>query len=187
MAGRYDPGAVSGCGEEATIVREIADGVEQACDLSTPSILPFPECDPACLQKHAREGYTPASHLDFKVKWANKTYKKFDLIVSLHMNAADNPSASGVEVFYSSWAGLLRKKQARAAAAALAETLGIPNRGIKPSWKSQHPRLAILDDTDGPALLFELGFITNPVDVEAVRTKGVQAVLHAIKAISEVK
>ena len=186
-AGVWDPGAVSGCGEEASLIREVASGVEQSCHLATPSILPFPECGPDCIQKHERDGTWLSSHLDYKVKWANKTYKKFDFIISLHCNSADNPTASGVEVYYSDGAPLIRKRQAQAAAKALAETLGIPNRGIRPSWKSQHPRLAILDDTKGPALLFELGFITNPVDVEAIQERGVQAVLMAIKAITEAR
>jgi N-acetylmuramoyl-L-alanine amidase len=180
--GKYDPGAVSGCGEEAAIVREISEGAQQLCRFSEVSILPFPECDFACMNRHVW-----SSHLGYKIKWANRETQPFDFIVSLHLNSAKNPDASGVEVFYSDGAPLLRKKQARAAAAALAEALGLPNRGIKAGWQSQHSRLAILDDTKAPALLFELGFITNPVDVEAVRKRGVEAVLRAIKAITEAK
>ena len=185
--GQYDPGAVS-CAEEAALVRVVADEVLQQCALATPSIVLLPECGTDCVQKHPRSlRGRPKSHLRYKVWWLNKNYKPFDYLISIHCNAASEGGASGVEVYYSDDAPDLRRRQAEAAAAALAAVLDLPNRGAKPSWKSQHPRLPILDSTKVPALLFELGFITNPVDTEAIEKRGSAAVIAAIEAIRRVK
>jgi hypothetical protein len=184
---QYDPGAVS-CGEEAALVRRVADEVLQECALSTPSIVILPECGVQCINRHPRSPRgAPKSHLRYKVQWLNEHYKPFDFLISLHANSASEGGASGVEVYYSDDAPDIRRRQAEAASAALAAVLELPNRGAKPSWKSQHPRLPILDSTKVPALLFELGFITNPVDTEAIEKRGSAAVIAAIEAIRRVK
>ena len=195
--GQYDPGAVS-CAEEAALVRKVAEDTLQACAQAAPSIILTPgsgaeatpsECNPACVNRHprSRNGLRPKSHLAYKVQWLNEHYKPFDFLISLHANSVAEGGASGVEVFYSGDAPAIRKRQAEAASEALASVLGLPNRGAKPSWKSQHPRLPILDSTKVPALLFELGFITNPVDTKAIEERGDLAVIAAIEAIRRVK
>lgn len=185
--GQYDPGAVS-CAEEATLVRQVADEVLQECALATPSIVVLPDCGTDCIQKHPRSiRGRPKSHLRYKVQWLNHNFKPFDFLISLHANAASEGGASGVEVYYSDDAPDIRRRQAEAASAALAAVLELPDRGAKPSWKSQHPRLPILDSTKVPALLFELGFITNPLDTERIEKRGSAAVIAAIEAIRRVK
>lgn len=187
LAGRYDPGAV-GCAEEAALVREVADSVLQNCARLEPSVILTPECDTACLQKHQkRADGVPRGHLKYKVEWVNKNYKPFDFLISLHCNAAANESASGVEVFYSDGAPAIRRRQAAAASRAMAAVLDIPDRGAKPSWMSQHPRLPIIDSTKVPALLFELGFISNQQDTQRIQERGAEAVIAAITAIRGVK
>lgn len=98
------------------------------------------------------------------------------------MNSGE-PSATGVEVYYATGAGKTRITQAKAALGALSGVLKLRPRGVFPSNMSQHSRLGILDNTKPPALLFELGFVTNSEDVKAVSERGAEAVIQAMKAI----
>lgn len=175
---QYDDGA-TGCGyTEASLVSSIADQVVSATYPSSIIIIPAPECDNLCAKRHPRSG-----HLAYVVDYLNRHYLPHDYVISLHMNAADNDSASGVEVYHANGARYQRKKQAELVARILSEKMGLPNRGIFSSSESQHSKLAILDDTKAPSLLIELGFITNEADVEAVRSCGAEAVIEAIKAL----
>ena len=175
---KYDDGA-TGCGfTEASLVSAIADQVVTATYPSSIIIIPTPECDNLCGKRHPHEG-----HLAYVVDYLNRHYLPHDYVISLHMNASDNPEASGVEVYHANGARYQRKKQAELVARIISEKLGLPNRGVFSSSESQHPKLAILDDTKAPALLIELGFITNQTDVDAVRSCGAEAVAEAIKAL----
>lgn len=81
-----------------------------------------------------------------------------DYFISLHTNASDNSSASGSEAF------VYRRNSA---AEALADSIltelnastGLRNRGVM-----VRPSLYVLRRTRMPAVLVELGFITNPAD-----------------------
>lgn len=81
-----------------------------------------------------------------------------DYFVSLHANAATNPSATGSEVLVF---------RAPSVASELGEDIlfwlnritGLRNRGIV-----ERPGLYVLRKTRMPAVLVEMGFITNPTD-----------------------
>lgn len=83
-----------------------------------------------------------------------------DYFISLHTNASDDPSATGSEAFafargseaYSLGEDILRN---------MTEATGLRNRGMK-----VRPGLYVLKKTSMPAVLLELGFITNPRDAE---------------------
>lgn len=80
--------------------------------------------------------------------------------VEFHCNAAANKSATGVEVLCAP------KDYERAARIcdAIASTLRIRNRGVKPENAGQHHRLAFVQ---AGGMIVELFFITNPSDVAA--------------------
>jgi N-acetylmuramoyl-L-alanine amidase len=81
-----------------------------------------------------------------------------DYFWSLHTNASDITSASGVEAYaYSrpSRAFSLGEQIVRA----ISEVTGLPDRGMK-----VRTNLYVLRRTAMPAVLIELGFITNPGD-----------------------
>ncbi len=81
-----------------------------------------------------------------------------DYFISLHTNASDNSSATGVEAYayarntrgYNLGEDIVEN---------LAEATGLRNRGIK-----VRSGLYVLKNTNMPAVLVEMGFITNPRD-----------------------
>jgi N-acetylmuramoyl-L-alanine amidase len=74
--------------------------------------------------------------------------------VSLHLNAAESAQANGIEVLFRN------EQKDRPLAGQLQEVLasatGFTNRGVK-----QRTDLAVLKFVPGPAVLIELGFISN--------------------------
>ncbi len=88
-----------------------------------------------------------------------------DYFISIHTNASDNESASGIEVLaYSSPSRSFTL--AEDIAEELSEATGLRNRGAK-----LRPGLYVLRKTAMPAVLAEIGFITNPRDAELMNTR----------------
>jgi N-acetylmuramoyl-L-alanine amidase len=83
-------------------------------------------------------------------------------MISIHCNAADG-RATGTEVFYR---GADDRAMAVQLSAAVANALGLRDRGAKTEKQSQHRSLAVLDFDK--CWLLELGFIDNPHDRAAI-------------------
>lgn len=81
-----------------------------------------------------------------------------DIVVSLHCNAFEDPSANGTETIIYSKGGNAEKIANKVQSAVLA-VLNTRSRGIV-----ERRNLAILRDTKAPAILCEFGFITNKAD-----------------------
>lgn len=86
-----------------------------------------------------------------------------DYFISIHTNASDVSSASGVEAF-----SYARDTRAFNLGEDIVEDLsaatGLKNRGMK-----VRPGLYVLKKTNMPAVLVEIGFITNPRDAALMR------------------
>ncbi len=82
-----------------------------------------------------------------------------DLLISIHTNAAENPAATGTEALVYSESSTVAREVAEKILVQLNLLTGLKNRGIV-----YRPGLYILRKTAMPAVLVELGFITNPVD-----------------------
>lgn len=95
-----------------------------------------------------------------------KQAKKDDLLLDIHYNSA-SPKATGVEAFVKVGASDTSKRTAERIVEVFSKMMGIPNRGVKLENQSQHNRLGILHATDH-AVLLEVGFITNTVEMEKV-------------------
>ena len=102
----------------------------------------------------------------------------------MHMNASVNPNASGVEVIYENTVPG-RERLAAAVSRAVARVLELPDRGAKSDAETDRKHVAIVEDTLPPALLIELGFVTNQCDVERVKERGFEALIAAIETIAK--
>lgn len=89
---------------------------------------------------------------------AVKMAKGQDVAVEFHCNASTNANATGCEVLCAP------KDNARAAllCKAIADSLGIRNRGVKPENAGQHHRLAFVQ---AGGMIVELFFISSITDV----------------------
>lgn len=91
--------------------------------------------------------------LDYRSSKANK--ENCDYFISIHMNAATNKSAKGVEVWVYDEKSKLYALS-KDICSNLSRTINTPNRGVKIS-KS----FSVLRKTKMPALLIEIDFISN--------------------------
>ena len=84
-----------------------------------------------------------------------------DALISLHANASTNPSASGTEALIYSKNSTEAFNLATDILEELTLITGLRNRGIV-----ERPGLYILRRSKMPAVLVEMGFISNPYDAE---------------------
>ena len=82
-----------------------------------------------------------------------------DLFISIHTNAAEYPSATGTEALVYSRESTVAREVAQKILEQIHLKTGLRNRGVV-----YRPGLYVLRKTKMPAVLVELGFITNPVD-----------------------
>lgn len=88
-----------------------------------------------------------------------------DYFISLHANASSIASASGSEALVYQL-GSVAAELGEDILDGLADTTGLTDRGVTP-----RPNLYVLRRTRMPAVLVELGFITNPRDAELMATR----------------
>lgn len=91
------------------------------------------------------------------------------LVVSIHMNAAGDPAARGVEAWYSPEEGTV--DFARALVEQVAATTGMPARRkpVLTTAENRFGRLGIIDDTIPRGCLIECGFVTNEFDAALLK------------------
>ena len=104
-------------------------------------------------------GTNNASSLTARVNEANAWGA--DLFLSLHTNAALNERATGSEALIYNRSSRVALGVAEDILEELHLTTGLKNRGVV-----ERPGLYVLRRTNMPAVLVEMGFITNPVDAE---------------------
>ena len=104
-------------------------------------------------------GTNNSSSLTTRVNEANAW--RADIFISLHNNAAENPNATGNEALVYGPGAALANELAEDILEQLTLTTGLRNRGIV-----YRPGLYVLKETEMPAVLVEMGFITNSYDAE---------------------
>lgn len=101
-----------------------------------------------------------------RVSLANETGA--EIFVSIHNNAHDNPAVDGTEVLYypNGYNGDLRDNQTLANFIhdSIIEEAGPTDRGI-----IKRPNLVVLKYTNMPAVIVEVGFLTNSSDVKKLK------------------
>lgn len=101
-----------------------------------------------------------------------------DLFISVHRNAASNPSATGTEVFVYNKSG--KKYEIAQAICKGWERHGFTDRGVKLGNS-----LTVLSKTKMPALLLEVGFITTKADNALYDAKFCNLVNVVTKAVCD--
>ncbi len=102
-----------------------------------------------------RTGDIATDELAFRAELANANGA--DVFISIHINSVDNPSAHGTEVYH--YPGSVQGKLLAACLQArLVAELGTVNRGVKAA------NFQVLRETDCPAALVEVAFISNEAD-----------------------
>ncbi|WP_409291701.1 N-acetylmuramoyl-L-alanine amidase [Peribacillus sp. SCS-37] len=94
---------------------------------------------------------------------------KADAFVSVHYNSSTASSANGIETFY--YSNAKDKKLADAIHKEMVEASKLRNRGVK----SQS--LHVIRENSRPAVLLELGFISNKAELDYIMTDGFQKAL----------
>ena len=85
-----------------------------------------------------------------------------DVFVSLHTNSSSDQSVSGVETFHNGVRSV-SCKLAETIQSVLAQNLGVPDRGVKTA------NFAVLRGNPLPAVLVEVGFLSNPDNESLLR------------------
>jgi N-acetylmuramoyl-L-alanine amidase len=112
-----------------------------------------------------------------RVKLANDL--KVDVFVSIHGNSVlSSPQITGTETFYYQRAS--SKELANSIHKHLVKAMGLKDRGVK------NGNLQVIRETEMPAVLLEVGFLSNISDEEAmmsetIQTKAAQAIVDGIK------
>ena len=104
-------------------------------------------------------GTSNSSSLTTRVRDANSWGA--DIFLSLHTNASDNSAATGTEALIYSETSEVARGLAEDILEELTQATGLRNRGV-----IERPGLYVLRRTNMPAVLVEMGFITNPRDAE---------------------
>ena len=104
-------------------------------------------------------GTSNSTSLSARVREANSW--PADIFLSLHNNAAETPNATGNEALIFSPESTVAKALGENILEQLTLTTGLRNRGIV-----YRPGLYVLKETAMPAVLVEMGFISNPIDAD---------------------
>lgn len=107
-------------------------------------------------------GTTNATSLRARVTAANSW--PADYFISIHVNANENPNINGTEV-YIYQTGTKAEELAREILDEIVRRVGTKDNGVR-----TNPALYVLRKTNMPAVLVELGYITNEGDVEKLTT-----------------
>jgi N-acetylmuramoyl-L-alanine amidase len=125
-------------------------------------------------KKHTVDLISCFQELPAKIREINEAHqvKPFDLAVEIHFNSAADPKANGTEVLYYS-----PKNESLAAkiSKALAGAIGTRDRGAV-----KRDNLGFLKQTNCPALIVEVLFISNPRECAAIDITFSRRVAEAI-------
>lgn len=104
-------------------------------------------------------GTNNSTSLTERVRQANSW--PADIFISLHNNAAENPNATGNEALVYGPGSTVAEALGSRILEQLTLTTGLRNRGIV-----YRPGLYVLKETSMPAVLVEMGFISNSYDAD---------------------
>ena len=122
----------------------------------------------------------PTDMLSSKIVWVNKYYKLVGgpcFAVEVHVNSFHDGNVRGVSCYHAGiHGGSMQQEMAKAVVASVARP-SWPSRGTKTQAESNLKSLGWISKTAMPALLVEIGFITNRTQREFMRSDSGQQAL----------
>lgn len=117
----------------------------------------------------AEGAYSERSDLEARTKIANDL--NADLFISIHNDSFSNPEASGTTSYYSSQNPVAAQSRTLAENIQneLVKSIGLPDRGVKDA------AFYVIKNTKMPAVLVELGFLSNPTEESLLGSPEFQA------------
>lgn len=97
-----------------------------------------------------------------RARFANQ--ERCDLLVSIHHNAAANPKARGLEIVYDDRSRISKRFAETVLEYFRQAETGMPVRKVLADSETPRAHLGILEAAKMPAILIEVGFITNAQD-----------------------
>ena len=147
--GGRDPGAIGSSGlRESDVTLSIGLKLREKLQLQGIQVVMTRERDTAL-------GNTINADLNNRVQFANRNGS--DYFISIHCNSSTNRSAHGTETYCYKFGGQ-GERLAKALQEKLIHAVGLANRGVKEG------NFAVIRDTNMPAVLIELAFISNPAE-----------------------
>ncbi|MBC7075405.1 MAG: N-acetylmuramoyl-L-alanine amidase CwlD [Syntrophomonadaceae bacterium] len=168
--GGFDPGAWRGDVLEKDITLQISKKLAERLSQAGAMVILLRETDCALIPEGDDEAVGGLKHQDLanRVKKANEA--RADLFISIHANADLSPKWSGAQTFYNS-----KSEQSKALAEAIQEELirilGNTNRKVKTG------NYYVLEHTEMPAVIVEVGFISNPREARLLTSSEYQSKL----------
>ena len=135
------------------------------------------ECDVALNVGKLVEHYLNAVGIETAVLQNDELYEvcseannlNADLFISIHCNSVESPYAEGTETWYCAGSSD-GKHLAECIQSQIVDHLGIVDRGVKMATPGKNG-LYVLTNTDMPAVLVELAFISNEDDEKLLRNE----------------
>lgn len=117
-----------------------------------------------------------------RIKWINANLSKFPepFAIEFHMDSSTNKTAKWASVRYNDensftkweWGQFLME---------YTRLTGFTSRHVNSDKTNRHWDLGFVSEVKCASLLIELGFISNPTELESMRTKSVDAIIKSIQ------
>ncbi len=154
-AGGIDPGAIAGGTTEAKEMILLRDLIVTELRARNVEILAVPD-DLSAAQT---------------ITWINSRSRRGDVALEIQSDTANSPSIRGASVFYIVNNSDRRSNAEQVLLGLLRRVPQLPNRGVKPDTDSGLGKLAFCRQTTLPALLMQVGFLSNPEDRALLQTR----------------
>ncbi|MEH2253656.1 hormogonium tapered terminus morphoprotein TftA [Nostoc sp.] len=105
------------------------------------------------------------------ITWINSRGRRGDIALEIQSNAANSPSVRGASVFYIVNNSDRKSNAEQLLVGLLRRVPQLPNRGVKPDTDSGLGSLAFCRQTTLPALVMQVGFLSNPEDRALLQTR----------------
>lgn len=154
-AGGIDPGAIAGGTTEAREMILLRDLIVTELRARSFEVLAVPDDLSAA----------------GTITWINARGRRGDVALEVQADAANSPSVRGAGVFYISSNNERKSNGELVLMGLLRRIPQLPNRGVRPDTDSGLGNLAFCRQTTLPALLLQVGFLSNPEDRSLLQTR----------------